>query len=749
MNPIMLKLAMAPVCVAAATPDQGPVQIGSRLELFVDDHLIEEMSGEARLQLHRPVPHEVVFRTDAPWEGNASGYQTVFRDGGLYKMYYRGGHYKHGGEPAHVREPHPWVLCYAESDDGTTWRRPELGLCEYDGSSANNIVLDTEMMAAFAGCPAHTAVFIDRNPGCPTDQRVKIIAYGSKPHGLYVLGSADGLRFRVLSEEPIQTHGAFDSQNLVFWDTVRSEYRMYHRGFNGAVRDVLTATSKDILSFPQAEWLSYPGSPTMALYTNQIQPYYRAPHIFMGFPKRYCDRGWSGPMLDLPGLDVRVARAKHSRRYGTTVTDAVFMTSRDGLTFNRWPEAFIRPGPKQSESWVYGDNFIFWGMVETPSLFGDAPNDISFYVVEGYWEGAYASFRRYALRTDGFVSASAPYNGGELVTKPLIFEGGNLALNLETSAFGSVQVEVQDVDGRPIKGYSLDECPPIFCDRLAHLVRWQYAGGDLRSLAGAPVRLRFLLRDADLYAFRFVPFAPDPERPDLAGTGFIPKKNRDREPFTAIDEDFSTTEAGTSPTEEDLNPFVGDGDRGWCIREGSPDRVQVLNDEPVGSGQPGANNYMKVERRDENGHQGGMAFVKLYPQDAADTTNGVVEVDARIMVPSTIRYCSDIDALDCAPGEWTHRAFHVRFFAGGSVKIWHGEAHQDVEGLAYTPDEWTDVHIRADTGAATFDLTVNGQTARGLPFAQPNVHRVQCIALTPNSSKCVIYVDRVKVTVEP
>jgi hypothetical protein len=67
---------------------------------MVDEFLIERMTGGARLELHRPVRREIVFKTDAPWEGNASGYQSVFKDGDLYKMYYRGGHYRHGGKPA-------------------------------------------------------------------------------------------------------------------------------------------------------------------------------------------------------------------------------------------------------------------------------------------------------------------------------------------------------------------------------------------------------------------------------------------------------------------------------------------------------------------------------------------------------------------------------------------------------------------------------------------------------------------------
>jgi hypothetical protein len=193
------------------------------------------------------------------------------------------------------------------------------------------------------------------------------------------------------------------------------------------------------------------------------------------------------------------------------------MTSRDGLTFHRWPEAFIRPGPRTRESWVYGDNYPFWGMIETPSATEDAPPELSLYATEGYWEGTSTEIRRYTLRIDGFVSLCAPLSGGEVVTKPLVFEGGNLALNLETSGAGSVQVEVQDAEGKPIEGFSLEDCPPILCDDLRHTVRWTGPGGDLRPLAGKPIRLRFVLRDADLYSFQFAPYQPEPERPPIPG----------------------------------------------------------------------------------------------------------------------------------------------------------------------------------------------------------------------------------------
>ena len=84
---------------------------------------------------------------------------------------------------------------------------------------------------------------------------------------------------------------------------------------------------------------------------------------------------------------------------------------------------------------------------------------------------------------------------------------------------GSVRVEIQDTDGNPLKGYTLDDCPEIYGDAIRYTVRWKQTGGDVRPLSGKPVRLRFVLKDADLYAFGFVPYAPDPDRPDrVVGT---------------------------------------------------------------------------------------------------------------------------------------------------------------------------------------------------------------------------------------
>ena len=477
-----------------------PIDIGSRRELLVDQHLIERIDG-VRLELHRPTRREVVFRSDAAWEGNGSAYQSVFQDGDRFLIYYRGGH--HPNSKAYQASKNSWeTLCVAESKDGINWTRPELGIVEFDGSTKNNLILDKAMVEEIRGSPAHTAVFKDTNPDCPDSERYKIVIVG-RPRGLYLMVSADGFHFRLKSDKPFATDGAFDSQNLMFWDSVGGVYREYHRKFDNGVRGIVTAASEDGEVFPKPEWLAYPGAAEQALYTNQVQPYYRAPHIFMGFPMRYNDRGWSPSMTALPGLDERQFRSKQSGRYGTTVTDAAFMTSRDGVKFQRWGEAFIRPGPATKDTWVYGDNFIFWGMVQTKSHLEGAPDEISLYATEGYWQGESTSFRRYTLRQDGFVSATAGWKGGRLQTKPVVFDGRQLELNFATSAAGSIRVEIQGADGKPLEGYSLADCPEIFGDTIARTVFWKEDSKDVSSLAGKPVRLLFEFKDADLYSFRF------------------------------------------------------------------------------------------------------------------------------------------------------------------------------------------------------------------------------------------------------
>ena len=477
-----------------------PIDISSRLELMIDRHLIETMSPTLHLQLHKPVRRNVAIVTDEPWEGNACTYSSFFQDGDRYRMYF--GSQQYVNSDGKLLSPHKPFTCYAESRDGIHWSKPKLGLIEFNGSKQNNIVLAAESIAEISVDPGHIAVFKDANPHCPPEARYKAVIRAANARGLYALQSRDGLHFSPLSDQLIITDGAFDSQNLAFWDVSRNEYRAYFRDFQDGIRGIKTATSKDFLKWSDPQWLIFPNAPQEHLYTNQVTPYERAPHILFGFPMRYTDRGWVDSTEKLPRPKLRRQRASASPRYGSAVTDGLMMTSRDGRTFKRWGEAILRPGPARDNSWVYGDNIISWGILNTVSDQPQSPHELSIYATEGYWTKNSQNFRRYSIRVDGFVSVQAPLNGGEFVTKPLVFDGDKLVINYSTSAAGGIWVEIQDARGQPLEGYSEAECHEIFGDEIQREVVWKSIDNVARW-ASTPVRLRFVLKDADLFSFRF------------------------------------------------------------------------------------------------------------------------------------------------------------------------------------------------------------------------------------------------------
>ncbi len=140
------------ICAPANAQTALPVAIGTRVEMFVDNWLIDSTrSREVSLKLQTPVRREVVLTTDKPWEGPHSAYYSVLQDGPLFRLYYRG-FVSEGGDALANQ-----ITCCAESSDGITFTRPNFGLYEFQGSRENNIV--------YRGVEAHNfAPFLDTNP---------------------------------------------------------------------------------------------------------------------------------------------------------------------------------------------------------------------------------------------------------------------------------------------------------------------------------------------------------------------------------------------------------------------------------------------------------------------------------------------------------------------------------------------------------------------------------------------------------
>lgn len=476
---LLAAVSMNPIYPLASLAGESVIDIGDRLQLFVDNLLVDKMEGTS-LQLNHPVAKEAVLPFDRPWEGLYCGYATVLEDGGRWRLYYR-------GSPVNGKDgSNGEVTCLAESGDGIHWTRPNLGLYEYEGVKDNNIVLKDQAPYSHNFSP-----FRDTKPGVPDNERYKALA-GVSESGLMAFVSSDGLRWNKMQEKPILTEGAFDSQNLAFWSEAEGCYVCYFRtwnkgGFSG-FRTVSRSTSPDFRQWSAPVAMTFGDTPNEHIYTNQTLPYFRAPQIYLAFPARF-----------MPGRKVLTPEEAQAigveSEYSSDCSETCFMTSRGGNRYDRtFMEGFIRPG-FGVQNWSSRTNYTAYGLIPT------SDSEISLYIQRNYGQPTHY-LQRLTIRTDGFVSVNALYRGGELITKPLKFTGDRLILNYSTGAAGSIQVEIQDETGAPLPGYTLGDCPEIIGDRIDGAARWKEKTS-VSELAGKTVRLRFVMKDADLYSLQF------------------------------------------------------------------------------------------------------------------------------------------------------------------------------------------------------------------------------------------------------
>ena len=453
-------------CLAVAQEPEPVRDIGSRREVFVDRFLIERLDNTT-LRLHQPTK---VPRPRSPLIG---GYATVIKDGELFRAVYRSVDPSYKGEQFDANPGE--MTCYAESRDGHEWTQPNLGIVEINGSRENNVILRASPFSH------NFSPFLDERSGVPADQRFKATAglsgnavkesQNAKPGeaagikgGLYTFASPDCIHWRQMSQEPpiTLTEFGFDSQNVSFWSTVENLYVCYLRSWQDGLRSISRSTSPDFVTWSKPVALA-PNLSGEHLYTSQTHPYFRAPHLYVALPTRFHPgRGES--------------------------TDILLMTARGNAPYDRtFREALIRPGLDPAR-WGNRSNYAALNVVPT------SPTEMSI-----YHEG---SGDRFVLRTDGFASVHAGADGGELVTRPLRFTGRELFINYSTSAGGGVRIEIQEESGKPVPGFTLADSRNLVGDAIEQLAGWEN-GSDVSSLAGKPVRVRFVMQEADLFAIQF------------------------------------------------------------------------------------------------------------------------------------------------------------------------------------------------------------------------------------------------------
>lgn len=495
-----------------------PRTIGDSLQLIADTTLVDRLEG-ARLELGHPVEREIVLRSDQPWEGRAFFISSIFQQDGIYHMLYRGHNTDSGDES--IRSLY---LCLATSRDGIRWEKPDLGLVEFKGSRHNNIV-------GFADGEAvpFCFTFYDPRPDTPADERVKAILMrdgdrtaGGAGKGLraQVLGSADGRIWRDLNlGADLQSDriNAFDGGS-VFWSEIEQQFVGYFRWWDEnppahdkllydwmigrpGVRAVFRSVSKDLRAWSEPQTMSMGDAPAEHIYESPTIPYFRNPSTYMVLANRFNPGRRALTLEEEQAFGISTFPGNQNMPVYTFASDAndlvLLLTSPGKTEYHRpFMEAFLRPGT-DPHNWSSRNNYpsLSGGLIPT------GPAEISFFVTRHHLQAG-NHIQRISLRTDGFVSVRAPYAGGEMQSVPVVFAGDRLWLNFATSGAGDVRVELQDEAGRPLPGFTLEECDPLIGDRIDWAVSWQ-GRRSVAALAGKAVRLRFVMCDADLYSFRF------------------------------------------------------------------------------------------------------------------------------------------------------------------------------------------------------------------------------------------------------
>jgi len=462
---------------------KAAIDVGTGKQLFIDKRFVQISEGIHLTMGHPQKTRERLLWGDRPWEDCAVGGGSVVKDeDGSFKMWYAATHGPRKGEGTSKLDK----LCFATSTDGVHWEKPSLGLVEFRGSKDNNIVLTPQSMG-WGGC-------VFRDPTAQGDEKYKLL-YGDKkfpfkapkPYGTYgkICGatSPDGIHWRPLPENPIMPWYK-DTQTAAFWDDRIKKYVAFLRDNDwknySRFRRICRSETEDFKQWPRPKLVLAPDDDDPLdtdLYTSAAIKYPYASNVYLMFPSVFYHKHDT--------LDIQLA------------------VSRDGVRWQRagGREPFMRLGRNgQFDSMML---YVAVGITRT----GD---ELSLYhsgcdVGHGafnYQMRNVGVFSRAVLRLDGFISAHADYQGGTLTTPPLLFSGTRLQLNVDTGAGGFVKVEILDANGRSLDGFTKADADSINGNDVQRTVTWK-GRSNLSSLQRKPIRLRFSMRDAGLYAFQF------------------------------------------------------------------------------------------------------------------------------------------------------------------------------------------------------------------------------------------------------
>ncbi|MHC4344557.1 MAG: LamG domain-containing protein [Planctomycetota bacterium] len=458
-------VANSPPLLFAPDSPKGPVRLGSRKHLFIDDALIDKMQN-VRLTCNPPTN-----RKDLNFRPQKSSWRASVMDvDSKVHIYIPDGY---GSEKGITR--------LRTSEDGISFKAPNLGIIEFEGSKDNDYVL--------TGAPLYGTFFEDLNPDKMPEERFKMTAWVAN-RGIYLYFSPDGLRWRrnetcmlpLVSGGGAETY--WDDQRGLYVDFIKRDASFRDEGCGGGGRRAVIFQTREVRK-------TWP-------FEARQNPYYEG----WPMPAVTCE----GPIVFAPDKNGQVYRTRAIKYPWAPDTYLAFVwrlgegerrqvdlgVSRDGVHWNCYADKtwYLTPGQDEEVLSLYGlirRGDQIWQYFDYGGAHGG---------------GTRRTYARFTQRLDGFVSLDADSQAGSVTTRPLVFEGSKLVLNI--NAKGSATVAILDEKGRPISGFDSSDCDPITGDYIERAVSWKGNTG-VGQLAGKVVRLKFQMQNAKLYAFKFEP----------------------------------------------------------------------------------------------------------------------------------------------------------------------------------------------------------------------------------------------------
>ena len=491
-----------------AAEEQAILDKSKRI-LFFDDYMIESLK-DTRFALNPAVKvaNNPVIRSDRPWEGRTIAEATVFydEDQKLFRMWYPVYDYHPPMPPAGAAvsqkdlgivdiatERKKCTACYAISEDGYHWEKPSLGLVEFQGSKANNILMESGMKSRDHFSTGH--VFRDPVEEDPARRYKGLKANlilgqdGRERMTIDLYYSPEGFNWTPYEGNPVydlKRPGSWGPTSFMGWDPIRGVYAVYmencgHQHCPVGKRLIGRAESPDMIHWSESETILVPDDedgPDTELYGMH-------PGVYGGL---YVGMLWMFSNTE-------------QNHYPQ------FVFSRDGIRFDRtYREPFILRGTSPAfdsnaicplKPIVHGDTiFIYY-------LGGNYRTQEQFDIVGA--DEAECSIGLAVVPRDGFVCLeSGERESGEAVTRSLRFSGSKLYVNMQVAGAGpgDLKAEILDPAYFPVPGHTFTDADSLTTTGLDNVVTWN-GSPDISRLAGRPVKLRFYLKNTKLFSLRF------------------------------------------------------------------------------------------------------------------------------------------------------------------------------------------------------------------------------------------------------